>query len=262
MQVDGSDLEVSMSEQYLDGAQVGASFEKMRGETMSQSVRMDVPVVEAGAFGGDLAGRPENLGGDRVTCRVPAVAGKEPLLRLAPESAPVSAQCLEQLGAEHDIAVLAALALPDMNHHPLAVDVAHLQVGCFCAACAGGIKRHQKDAMKWGISRVDQPRYFILAEYLRKVTDLLRIGRLGNAPPALQNVNIEEPQRRQTKGDGVRTVLQLGEEHRLILANVLWAKLIGRAPEVPAEVRHTVQVCADGCIGEVAAPQLLKHELT
>ena len=54
----------------------------------------------------------------------------------------------------------------------------------------------------------------------------------------------------------------LVNEHRLILANVLRAKLIGRAPEVPAEVLNAVKVCADGCSGEVAALQLLKHELT
>ena len=59
---------------------------------------------------------------------MPAVAGKEPLLRLAPESTPVGAQRIEQLRAEHAIAVLAALALPDMNHHPLAVDVADLRL--------------------------------------------------------------------------------------------------------------------------------------
>jgi hypothetical protein len=58
MQVDGSDLEVSMAEQYLDGAQIGAGFKQMCGEAMSQSVRMDAPVLKAGAFGGDLAGGP------------------------------------------------------------------------------------------------------------------------------------------------------------------------------------------------------------
>ncbi len=71
--------------------------------------------------------------------RVPAVAGEQPLLRLAPETAPVDAQLFEQLRAEHDVAVLAALALMDVNHHPLAVDVADLEAGRFCAACAGGI---------------------------------------------------------------------------------------------------------------------------
>ena len=58
MQIDGSDLEVSMAEQDLDGAQVSAGFEKMCGEAMPQSVRMDAPVLKAGAFGRDLAGRP------------------------------------------------------------------------------------------------------------------------------------------------------------------------------------------------------------
>src|ERR1035437_10593365 len=106
---------------------------------------------------------------------VPAVAGKEPLLRLAPEAAPVSAQFFEQLRAEHDIAVLAALAFPDVNYHPLAVDVADLQVGRFRAACAGGIKRHQKDAMKGGIRGFNQSRDFFLTEDPGKVAHLLRI---------------------------------------------------------------------------------------
>jgi hypothetical protein len=116
--------------------------------------------------------------------------------------------------------------------------------------------------MKGGIRGIYQSRDFFLAEYTWKVTHLLRIGRLGDAPPALQNVNIEEPQRRQPQNHSVRAELQLGEEHRLILANVLWAKLIGRPAEVPAEVLNTVQVRANGCIGKVASTQLLKHELT
>jgi hypothetical protein len=43
-----------------------------------------------------------------------------------------------------------------MNHHPLAVDVANLQVGRFGAACAGGIEGHKQDAMKRRVYRVDQ----------------------------------------------------------------------------------------------------------
>ena len=116
--------------------------------------------------------------------------------------------------------------------------------------------------MKGGICGIDQSRDLLLAEYLGKVTHLLRIGRLSDAPVALQHVNIEEPQRREPQGYGVRTVLQLGKEHRLILANLLWAKLIGRTTEVSAEMRNTMKVSADGCGGEVAALQLLKHELT
>jgi len=57
-----------------------------------------------------------------------------------------------------------------MDDHPLAVDVADLQMSRFCAACTGGIHRHQQDAMKGGIRGVDQTRNLLLAEYLWKVT--------------------------------------------------------------------------------------------
>ena len=127
------------------------------------------------------------LVGDGITCRVPAVAGKQPLLRLAPETSPVDAKFLQQLRAEHDIAVLAALALSDMDHHPLAVDVTDLQVSRFCAACAGGIHRHQQDAMKRCVRAAQSACDFFLAEHRRQLTRLLRIGRLGDAPATLQH---------------------------------------------------------------------------
>jgi site-specific recombinase XerD len=60
-------------------------------------VRVDVPVLKPGAFGGNLAGAPQDLGGHRVTGCVPAVAGKQPLLRLAPETAPIEAQFCAQI---------------------------------------------------------------------------------------------------------------------------------------------------------------------
>jgi hypothetical protein len=58
MQIDGSDLEVAMAKQDLDGAQISAGFEQVCGETMSQGVRMDLPVIEAGSLSSDLTGRP------------------------------------------------------------------------------------------------------------------------------------------------------------------------------------------------------------
>ena len=58
MQVDGSDFEIAVPEQDLNGAQVGAGFEKVGRETVAQCVGMNAPVVEASAFGSDLASRP------------------------------------------------------------------------------------------------------------------------------------------------------------------------------------------------------------
>ena len=116
--------------------------------------------------------------------------------------------------------------------------------------------------MKGRIRCTDQATDLFLAEYPGKVTHLLRVGRLGDAPVALQHVNVEEAQRRQPQDDGVRTELELGEQSRLILAYLLRTKLIGPTMKVSTEVLNTVQVCADGGSSEVAAMQLLNHELT
>ena len=75
-----------MPKQYLNRAQIGAGFKKVGRETVAQSVGMNAPVVETCAFGGDLAGRPQDLGGYRLAGCVPAVAGEELLHRLAPEA--------------------------------------------------------------------------------------------------------------------------------------------------------------------------------
>ena len=78
---------------------------------------------------------------------------------------PVNAQLFVQLRAEHDIAVLAALALADMNNHPLAINVADLQVGRFSAACSGGIEDHQQGAMKLRVCCINQTCNFFLTEH-------------------------------------------------------------------------------------------------
>ena len=200
MQIDRRLLQVAMPEQHLNGAQVGTGFEQMRGKAVAQGVGMNVLVFKPSALCGVLTGSPEDLGGDRITCGMPSVAGKQPVRWLVPEPAPIDAQRIEQLRAEHDIAVLATFAAPDMDDHPLAVDIADLQVRHFCATCARGIQRHQQDAMKGKLCRVDQTRDFFLAEYLGQVQNLLRIRRLGNAPASLQTPEYRRSVRQPAAG--------------------------------------------------------------
>lgn len=111
---------------------------------------------------------------------------------LALQPAPVDAQSIEQLGAEHDIAVFTSLASPDMNDHAPAVDIADLQVRHFGATCARGIERHQQYAMKGELCPVDQTRHLFLAQHLRQMQNLLWVRCLGNTPASLQHLNIEE----------------------------------------------------------------------
>src|SRR5258705_5322222 len=103
----------------------------MRGKAMTQGVRMDALSLKTPAFGCLLTGSPEHFGADRMTRRMPSVAGKQPVGWLVSESAPVHAQRVQQSLTQHHVAVLASLAAADVNNHPLAVDVADLKVRHF-----------------------------------------------------------------------------------------------------------------------------------
>ena len=97
MQIDRSLFQVTMTQQHLDGSQISASLEQMRREAVTQGMGMDVLMCQAGALGGVLASIPQDLGCDGTTARVPSVSRKQPVLRFAPQAAPVVAQCFEQL---------------------------------------------------------------------------------------------------------------------------------------------------------------------
>jgi hypothetical protein len=113
---------------------------------------------------------------------MPPVPGKRPVGGLAPQPAPVDTQCLEQLRTEHDIPVPASPAAPDRNDHPLAVDIADLQMCHFCTTCAGGLERHQAEWDEGRLCCIDQTCDYFRTEDLRQVQHLLRVWRLGNAP--------------------------------------------------------------------------------
>jgi len=77
MKIDRGLFEIAMSQQHLDGAQVGSGFQQVRGKAMTQSVRMDVPVLKTSSFGGVPAGPPDNLGVDGTARGAPASTGKQ-----------------------------------------------------------------------------------------------------------------------------------------------------------------------------------------
>lgn len=74
-------------------------------------------------------------------------------------------------------------------------------------------------------------------------------------------MDVEKTQGGQPHYHGIRAELQLREEHRLILADMLRTELVRSTVKVSAEVLNTVDVRANRCGGKVATPQLLKHDL-
>src|SRR6266853_6269617 len=94
---------------------------------------------------------------------VPAVAGEQPDDRFTPETAPVLAQGFEQILAEHNIAIFAALATLHMNYVAGTVDVRDLETSQFGTTETRGIQRHQQSALERRGSGFDETVDFLPA---------------------------------------------------------------------------------------------------
>jgi hypothetical protein len=106
----------------------------MGGKAMAQRVRMDT-LGQGGALGSMFDCVENALGAHWHIGRVSTSSTKEQVgfgLERCPP--PVRAKLFEQLRAEHDVAVLIALALVDMNQHTGAVDIADMQWHQFSAS--------------------------------------------------------------------------------------------------------------------------------
>jgi hypothetical protein len=76
----------------------------------------------------------------------------------------MSAQFLEQDGAQHDVAVLLAFAVLNVHDHALAIDIADLQARELGAAHTGAVEGHQNSAIEGSRRGIDELCYFFLTE--------------------------------------------------------------------------------------------------
>jgi len=111
VQIDGRMFELGVPEKHLDGAQIGACFKHMRGETVSQRMGRYV-LLDAGLLGCLCHSRPNDLLSNRhVSPPVVYHAWEQVGLGLHP--APVLSQSVQKLGSQQNIAIAAGLGLEE-----------------------------------------------------------------------------------------------------------------------------------------------------
>src|SRR5580658_1534501 len=165
----------------------------MRREAMAQHVRMNL-LGKSGTRSRDAAGGPDGLIRDGlIDTALACGAGKEVSARLFP--LPITAQLLEQLRRKRYIPVARTLALANVDHHPLAVDVLYLDPCCFGSAYSGRIEQHKDHAVQAVGCGFDQPHDLLLAEHDRQL--LWHLGEnkivVGEITPP-QRALVQEPQ--------------------------------------------------------------------
>src|SRR5215510_5848139 len=154
----------------------------------------------------------------------------------------MSAQFLEQDGAEHDVAVLLAFAALNVHDHASTIDIADLQARELGAARTGAVQSHQNGAIEASRRRIDKLGDFFLAENSRQAIALLGIGSVGNAPGLLERLDVEEAQGEEMVGHRTGSQFVHGEKLGLVLADVPWSQAIRRAVEVLGEPLNEANV--------------------
>ncbi len=137
-----------MAHEQLDPAHIGTGFQQMRGERMSQGMRC-YRLPDATSLACESADSRDGALRDGVSGNI---TGKQPATGVS--VLPVRSEDLEQTRREHDVAILAVLALVHTDDHALAVDVRDFQVDDFRHAQAGCVGNHQDGPMLQAGDRV------------------------------------------------------------------------------------------------------------
>src|SRR5246127_1053930 len=220
-------VELLVTEQNLDDANVGLLLQEMGGKAVPQGMNTDT-------FGD--AGTPRGQANDAVelarTGMLPAVAGKQPGLTgrhpsLLARGAPPFAQQLEKVGRENDIPILLPLALFDPDDHPVAVDVGVLERYDLRGSQAGGISQAQERLVLDVCRRGEQPTDLFRAQNNGRAARLAGRDDFLGQIAALQRDLEEEPQGRGSDVGG-RYRSPDRRQPQLIAMDILGGGLVGR----------------------------------
>ena len=180
---------------------------------------------------------------------------------LGPVLPPVLAQAFEQLGGQHDVALRAALAVPDADAHQRAVDVSDLKRQGFRQAQPTGVEGHQQDAVLGVLWRSKQGQDLAPTQHQRQrpLAPLEGQQLLRRRPP--QDPAVEEAQR------SARLVVQRGgelahlDEMQQVRSGILRIQPIRQSAEVLPKLPQSPAV-AGHRLGAVATQlELLLHAL-
>src|SRR5215467_13813489 len=213
-------IELGVTEQNLDHADVDVLLQEMGGEAVPQRVER-YALVDLGYLSCCMASAIELAHREMVD---PVLSGKQPSLR--PCCPPPGAQQFEQMRREHHVAVFVALALLHTDEHALAVDVADLERNHFGSPQARPIGHAQRRLVLEPRRRIEQPRYLLWTEHHRQLARLTDERRVLDDIVSLERDPEKEPQRRHSVIENRRLRAVLGKM-QLKAPNLLRARRVG-----------------------------------
>ncbi len=175
--------------------------------------------------------------------------------------APVGAQQRQAALGQGDVAVLVALGVAEVQQLALAVDVADLQADAFLQPQPAGVDGGQADAIRRAVHTGQDLTDLGGTKHRRQFLLVGRADQVEGGPVAPQGVLEEELDAAQRQGRGAAgDVLDVVEVEE-VLAEVLFADLVGGLAAVGDELADGADVGLLRLGGQAAQAQVLEHAL-
>ena len=180
---------------------------------------------------------------------------------------PVVAQCMQQRLRQRDVAVLGSLAAMDVHHHPLRINVPHLQVQRLFQPQSQGIDGPEVDGHPPGGAAVDDLMDLINGQHFRQSLRLLDLhpGQRLPVPPTgagIEKLDAVEAHPQRAAGKGL-VILQIQEILPLqeILPQLILGNLVGRTLAEVGQLPHGPQIAFMSPLRHPSQMQILTHPL-
>src|SRR5216684_6218346 len=222
-------IELGVPEQDLDHSNIDVLFQQMGGEAMPQGVER-YALVDLGSVGSGMTGAIELARRQRVH---PVLSRKQPAFRSC--RPPPGSQQFEQMWRQHHVAVFAAFALFDADHHPFAVDVADLERDHFGGAQTSPVGHAQRRFVLEPRRCIQQPRHLLRAEHDRQLARFMDECRVLDDVGAPERNPEEEPQRSHGVIEN-RYMSAVRRQMQLKASDVLEARRVGRSAEERSKI--------------------------
>lgn len=188
------------------------------------------------------------------------IAREQPLL--GPCLAPVGPQDVQELGRQHDVAVLAPFARVDADHHALAVDRIGRQADRFGDPQAGRIAHGENDSVFRVVDRDEEAVDFLLAHHDWKFLRLAARGdRVVDVPIPLKGHFVKEPDGRDRDQDRTGRQALFLDEMELVGPDIFRAKQVRRFAEVAGILGNLLQIRPLRVWREIADLHVFGHAL-
>ena len=258
--------EAGVAEVILNEREGDAGFAEMRGVAVPERMHIGA-LVHAALFdraceralqrGPDDGGRVGTRCGRAWTAD--ARRGKEP--EWLAVRAPVRAQERERGVGERDVAILAALALMNVQQCAVPIHVAHMQANAFHQAESAGVDGGEARTIRRAPHRVEDAPHFVAAQHDGEFLRPFGTRDVEHPPRLAERLLIEELD--PAEGDGVRAACDLlhGAQVQQVLADLFFPEPVRRGMMERRELGNGADVGFDRAVGIPAELEVLRHAL-